>query len=83
MSVRHAPAVVFWSLAVAVALGVGVLTAVLLYLQVIPLWDFFRPPIESADYEGVGEWRMAWFSLAIGGIAALGLLTIARRSRSR
>jgi hypothetical protein len=82
MTTRPAHPAIFWGVAGVAAIGVGLLIAVLLYLQVIfPLWDFFRPPIDSPDYEGAGELRMMWFCLGVGVIVAMGMLFGARRLR--
>jgi hypothetical protein len=80
MNTRTAHPAIFWGVAAIAAIGVGLLVAVLLYLG--PMWPlFFRPPMDSPDYEGPAEWRMFWFCLGVGVLVALGIVAWARRYR--
>jgi hypothetical protein len=83
MDARKAHSATFWLGGAVLAVSIGLLITALLYLNVVfPLWEFFRPAAGSPDYEAAGEWRMLWFSLGMGAIAALGILVVARRYRS-
>jgi hypothetical protein len=74
----------YWLFVAVLALGVGTLVVVVLYLNLLfPLWDYFRPI--PGQPEGPSELRMWNFSAGIATLVTLCFVIVAawRRFRTR